>query len=517
MAFLDYSGLSHFLDKIKTIFIQTTSKGVNNGVAELNSSGKVPTTQLPEVSTTAAGIMSATDKTKLDGIATGATANAGTITGIKMNGASKGTSGVVDLGTVITSHQDISGKASTADAIKSITRSGTTFTATKCNNTTFTFSQQDNNTTYSTATTSANGLMSSADKTKLDGIAAGANRVFRGKSTSVSVGNYCVCYLFEKYDGQLHDGDIYEIQITYPAFWNADAKSGLKFCNVYNGSHLILSGSDMLNPSDNLTVYYLSGDACSTLANLSGDRNEGDYYIFKVIGGKLCYCDVYGYTQREWMLSTTVNNAIKSITRSGTTFTATRCDDTTFSFDQQDNNTTYSLSSLGGAAASQAIKNITRSGLKFTITRCDNTTFTFNQQDNNTTYSLSTLGAAAASEAIKTISRSGTTFTATRCNNTTFTFSQQDNNTTYSLSSLGAQAAFKWGNVTATTSASGNITLSSTLGRRPILYCYSPTGGICIPYCESGKNVLWCHIVHDDATMTPYANVSKQVYYAYFE
>lgn len=35
----------------------------------------------------------------------------GTITGITMNGASKGTSGVVDLGTIITSHQDISGKA----------------------------------------------------------------------------------------------------------------------------------------------------------------------------------------------------------------------------------------------------------------------------------------------------------------------------------------------------------------------------------------------------------------------
>lgn len=35
----------------------------------------------------------------------------GTITGITMNGTSKGTSGVVNLGTVITSHQDISGKA----------------------------------------------------------------------------------------------------------------------------------------------------------------------------------------------------------------------------------------------------------------------------------------------------------------------------------------------------------------------------------------------------------------------
>lgn len=42
--------------------------------------------------------------------AKGYTTNVGTITGIKMNGTSKGTSGVVDLGTVITSHQDISGK-----------------------------------------------------------------------------------------------------------------------------------------------------------------------------------------------------------------------------------------------------------------------------------------------------------------------------------------------------------------------------------------------------------------------
>lgn len=34
----------------------------------------------------------------------------GTITEVRMNGVSKGTSGVVDLGTVITAHQDISGK-----------------------------------------------------------------------------------------------------------------------------------------------------------------------------------------------------------------------------------------------------------------------------------------------------------------------------------------------------------------------------------------------------------------------
>lgn len=46
-----------------------------------------------------------------------------------------------------------------ANGIKNITRSGTTFTATRINGTTFTFDQQDNNTTYALASTSANGLL----------------------------------------------------------------------------------------------------------------------------------------------------------------------------------------------------------------------------------------------------------------------------------------------------------------------------------------------------------------------
>lgn len=53
-------------------------------------------------------------------------------------------------------------------AIKSISRSGTTFTATALDGTTTTFTQQDNNTTYGVATSSANGLMSSGDKANLD-------------------------------------------------------------------------------------------------------------------------------------------------------------------------------------------------------------------------------------------------------------------------------------------------------------------------------------------------------------
>ena len=61
------------------------------------------------------------------------------------------------------------------NTVASITRSGTTFTAKNANDESlFTFTQQDNNTTYSAATQSAAGLMSATDKKKLDGVATGA-------------------------------------------------------------------------------------------------------------------------------------------------------------------------------------------------------------------------------------------------------------------------------------------------------------------------------------------------------
>lgn len=62
-------------------------------------------------------------------------------------------------------------------AIKSITRSGTTFTATALDGTKTTFTQQDTNTTYGVATSSTDGLMSKTDKAKLDGISSGADAV----------------------------------------------------------------------------------------------------------------------------------------------------------------------------------------------------------------------------------------------------------------------------------------------------------------------------------------------------
>lgn len=64
--------------------------------------------------------------------------------------------------------QDSAGQTINTTYVKSVTASGRTVTVTKGNGTTSTFATQD--TTYSVATQSANGLMSSADKQKLDGL-----------------------------------------------------------------------------------------------------------------------------------------------------------------------------------------------------------------------------------------------------------------------------------------------------------------------------------------------------------
>lgn len=50
----------------------------------------------------------------------------------------------------------------------------------------------DNNTTYSNATTSASGLMSSADKTKLNGIAAGANKTTIAANLTTTTAGYAL-------------------------------------------------------------------------------------------------------------------------------------------------------------------------------------------------------------------------------------------------------------------------------------------------------------------------------------
>jgi hypothetical protein len=72
--------------------------------------------------------------------------------------------------------------------IKDLSVSGKTITYTRTDGTTGTITTQDTNTTYSNATTSAAGLMSSSDKSKLDGIATGANKYSLPTASSSTLG-----------------------------------------------------------------------------------------------------------------------------------------------------------------------------------------------------------------------------------------------------------------------------------------------------------------------------------------
>lgn len=134
----DFSGNYNDLSNKPTIPSEVTESTVSGWGFTKNTgtyskpSGGIPKTDLSSAVQTSLGkadtalqSISSSDVTSALGYTpynstnpNGYTSNVGTITGITMNGASKGTSGVVDLGTVITSHQDISGKANKISVVQ---------------------------------------------------------------------------------------------------------------------------------------------------------------------------------------------------------------------------------------------------------------------------------------------------------------------------------------------------------------------------------------------------------------
>lgn len=151
--------------------ITITQAGATKGTFTLNQSGNTTialtdnNTTYSAATTSANGLMSSTDKSKLDGIASGATAvtdstvsgwgykKTDTNTWIALKGATTSAAGTAGYA-----------PAPSAGAANRYLRSDGTWSV-----------PPDTNTTYGVATTSANGLMSSTDKSKLDGIATGAN------------------------------------------------------------------------------------------------------------------------------------------------------------------------------------------------------------------------------------------------------------------------------------------------------------------------------------------------------
>lgn len=120
-------------------------------------------TTYSNATTATAGLMSTTDKTKMDGIASGAEVNQNAFSNVKVGAT--------------TVEAD-----SKTDTIEFIAGANVTITPDATNDT-VTITSQD--TTYSNATTATAGLMSTTDKSKLDGFQAASNYALKSDVSNV--------------------------------------------------------------------------------------------------------------------------------------------------------------------------------------------------------------------------------------------------------------------------------------------------------------------------------------------
>ena len=172
-----------------TTYTLTQDSSDGHKITLTPSTGSPTTITIPDNNTTysaattsAQGLMSAADKTKLNGITAGAEINQNAFSNIKVGDStvaadSKTDTLTLEAGSNVTLTPDTTNDkvtiaATNTNTTYSIAKSGSTVTLTGSDGSTSSFT--DANTTYSAATTSANGLMSSTDKSKLDGIASGA-------------------------------------------------------------------------------------------------------------------------------------------------------------------------------------------------------------------------------------------------------------------------------------------------------------------------------------------------------
>ena len=170
-AFLDLTGLTRYHSNLKAVVVGSLSvSGTTITYKDLSgtSLGTITTqdTTYSDATTSTHGLMSTTDKSKLDGISSQANKVAASTSNgyILIDGTS----------TKVYGHPTATAQSS---GLYKITVDGyghvTAVTAVvKSDITDLGIPGQD--TTYSNATTSAAGLMSSTDKTKLDGVATGA-------------------------------------------------------------------------------------------------------------------------------------------------------------------------------------------------------------------------------------------------------------------------------------------------------------------------------------------------------
>lgn len=121
--YLDKNGLDTLWAKLKTTYARkvSASAGTDKVTVSLKDGAATPnvlsTADIPAATTSAAGVMTKDDKAKLNGIAAGATANTGTITGVT---GGTGLSGSGTSGSVTISHATPSGASAKTSGLYKI-------------------------------------------------------------------------------------------------------------------------------------------------------------------------------------------------------------------------------------------------------------------------------------------------------------------------------------------------------------------------------------------------------------
>lgn len=333
----------------------------------------------------------------------------------------------------------------------------------------------------SNATQSAAGLMSASDKTKLDGIASGANAYSLPNASSSTLGGVKVGSNISVSSGTI---SLTKANVTAALGYTPPTTDTNTWRPLGTTADTACAGND---------------------SRLSNSRPASDVYSWAKASSKPSY--TYSEVGAA-PASHTHSQYITDITKAMVT--------TALGYTPPTTNTTYSL--VGANGTTGLIKNGSSVTSTSGLTACPIISGVPYYKDTNTTYTLSSLGIGNVknydqSKAIKAITRSGTTFTYTCLDGTTGTFTQQDNNTTYSVATTSANglmaAADKslsnflqnattattlsslnvgYSTIYATLSGATTISLSGTLatGRSMTVIC-NPTASFTQPIPTSGS------------------------------
>lgn len=206
--------------------------------------------------------------------------------------------------------------------------------------------------------------------------------------------------------------------------------------------------------SSNGTTIVGAGESSRTFAsaqNIYNDEHlylvcDGTAYIYPGVSNEGSIAGRYSFPAPGSGVTADMSQAIKSITRSGTTFTATRVNGTTFEFTQQDNNTVYTHPTY--TAKSSGLYKITVDGTGHVsaataVVKADITALGIPGSDTDTHYTTHLYAG------------SGTAANASTTNGNT-KLTVVDNSTVRNTVTLKGS-----GGTTVTSDASGNVTITT--------------------------------------------------------